>query len=95
MIRVDKVVESLTYITAFCGLFSVITEINPLFSILFGLSVLYSNNLDRFNLYVFPRFLLNIVSVIVIAATMFRFSPDNIVQPAIEALVLIQAIKFF
>ena len=95
MISVRKIILVLTYIIAVLGVLPVYREVSPAIPAVFVLSLIYGYAADRYGLMKFPRIVLNIISVAVIAAAFLAASRDNVVVPAVSALMLILSIKFF
>lgn len=93
MISIKNLLNIFVYLSAFVSFFSVVNFINPLVSIFFFGLILLSIYLEK-NKKLLSRLLINIVSIIIVLLSFIRIAPDNIVLPALEALVLLLGIKF-
>lgn len=90
MIKPNRVVDLLLYVIAFLAFVPLIGEAGIVYEALFVCIILFSA-LKKVRV---PRFMLNALSVAVILFTVSRMSMDNMVVPALQALMFITAIKF-
>lgn len=94
MTRVRNVVNFLTYLIAVIGVFPLLNDVGTGYAVVFFCSMIYGVWAETKNFKSVSRHWLNILSVFVIFYTISRMTMDNMVVPALEALIAIQAIKF-
>jgi len=94
MVRVIDVTRLLTFMIASLGAFSISPFAGNLFVAGMFAVMIFSYFLDKSDHAFLPRMVLNIIAVIVILLTFARMNIDNVVIPAMEALLVITSIKF-
>ncbi|MBF0320173.1 MAG: DUF3488 domain-containing transglutaminase family protein [Nitrospirae bacterium] len=101
-IRVESAVKLISYAIALTGYISVFTHVGYIYRALFAVVVFIAGYLDYKKSaaevaaptgYV-PRWIINVISVIVIALSVFRIYGEDLVEPAVEALLVLLSIKF-
>ncbi|WP_420266525.1 transglutaminaseTgpA domain-containing protein [Candidatus Magnetominusculus dajiuhuensis] len=99
-IRVETAVKLVSYAIALTGFISVCAYVEYVYSALFVLVVVIAGYLDfkksaaeTSQGYV-PRWVINVLSVIVIILSVFRMYTDDLVESAVEALLILLSIKF-
>ena len=92
-IKIENVVKILTYIIALTGFLSVVSSIRIFFNLAFIFLFLFSIYFEYKGRFIFPRWVLNTVSLAVIVSTFVRITTEDIVTPAMEALLILLAIK--
>lgn len=92
-IKVENVVKILTYIIALIGFLSVVSSIRLFFNLSFIFLFLFSLYFEYKEKFLIPRWVLNTVSLAVIVSTFVRITTEDIVTPAMEALLILLAIK--
>lgn len=93
-IRIEIIVKLLTYITGVIGFLSVCRHINLLYSLCFILLFIISIYFEYKKRFYIPRWVLNILSVLVVIFTIYRINTDELVTQIVEALLIIYAVKF-
>ncbi len=94
-IRIEDIAKTISYLIAIVGFLSVFRHINLIYSISF-IALLYSSiYLDLKKSIFIPRWILNTVSLLIIAMYLIRINLDDLVVPTLESLLLLLAIKFF
>lgn len=93
-IKVETLIKWLTYLTGAIGFLSVFRHLGYLYIFLFLAVFLFSIYLEYRQASFIPRWVLNIMSLAVIAASFFRINPDDFGMQMVEALILLLAIKF-
>lgn len=92
MIRISDVVTLISYLTAIIGFITVLGHIHAtymtLFLVLFSISV-YFEKRGSF----LPRWLLNLLSLLVVFFAFFKVDSDNLITTAIETLLILSGIK--
>ncbi|WP_022850562.1 transglutaminaseTgpA domain-containing protein [Limisalsivibrio acetivorans] len=94
MIEASRIVYLLTYMIGAVSVIPLIPHVNAVYTVIFFFCLGLSAWLTELGRTVLPRYLLNTISVIVIGFTLLRINMDNMVLPSLEALILIQAVKF-
>ncbi|KWT90524.1 transglutaminaseTgpA domain-containing protein [Candidatus Magnetominusculus xianensis] len=99
-IEIETAVKLIAYAIALTGFISVAADVEYVYSALFLLVVVIAMYLDyrrsadaQFEGYV-PRWVINGLSVVVIILSVFRMYGDDLVEPAVEALLILLSIKF-
>ncbi|GAB1535165.1 DUF3488 and transglutaminase-like domain-containing protein [Geovibrio sp. ADMFC3] len=94
MTEIRNVVNILTYLIAVIGVLPLIGETGVLYAAAFFIAMIYGAWAESRKKGSMPRLWLNILSVVIILFTVSRMNMDNMVIPALEALLAIQAVKF-
>jgi transglutaminase-like putative cysteine protease len=94
MTEIRNVVNILTYLIAVIGVLPLIGETGVLYAAAFFIAMIYGAWAESRKKVSMPRLWLNILSVVIILFTVSRMNMDNMVIPALEALLAIQAVKF-
>ncbi|MBF0517170.1 MAG: DUF3488 domain-containing transglutaminase family protein [Nitrospirae bacterium] len=101
-IRVETAVKIISYAIALTGFISVAVDVEFVFSAIFVIVVAIAVYLDYQKSaathdssegYV-PRWIINALSVIVIILSVYRMYGEDLVEPAVEALLILLSIKF-
>ncbi|MEO5360373.1 MAG: transglutaminaseTgpA domain-containing protein [Nitrospirota bacterium] len=99
-IKIETAVKLIAYAIALTGFISVAADVEYVYSALFILVVVIAMYLDyrrsaaaQFEGYV-PRWVINGLSLVVIILSVFRMYGDDLVEPAVEALLILLSIKF-
>ncbi|MEO5356162.1 MAG: DUF3488 and transglutaminase-like domain-containing protein [Nitrospirae bacterium YQR-1] len=93
-IKVEHAVKISTYIIALIGFLSVFTHISPIFPVAFAALIATSLYFDFKKPAHLSPLIINLISVLVIAVSVYRILTEDIVQPSVEALVILLAMKF-
>ncbi|MBF0519417.1 MAG: DUF3488 domain-containing transglutaminase family protein [Nitrospirae bacterium] len=93
-IRFKSAVKISAYATALTAFFSVFTHISPVFPAAFIALLALAFYFDFKNPSHISRLAINLVSVIVIAVSVYRVMTEDIVEPSVEALIILLAMKF-
>lgn len=93
MIKVKTILNIITYLCVLTGYLSVAEYLGIYHSIVFIALLALAAWLDYSRMLHLPRWLINIASVLVIGLSSFRISPDYLVEPILEALIILIAIK--
>lgn len=94
MTEIRNVVNILTYLIAVIGVLPLIGETGVLYAAAFFIAMIYGAWAESRKKGSMPRLWLNVLSVVIILFTVSRMNMDNMVIPALEALLAIQAVKF-
>lgn len=94
MTEIRNVVNILTYLIAVIGVLPLIGETGVLYAAAFFIAMIYGAWAESQKKGSIPRLWLNVLSVLIILFTVSRMNMDNMVIPALEALLAIQAVKF-
>lgn len=92
-IRIENIVKITTYLIGFIGFLSVFKYISAVYSLSFLTLYLFSIYFEQKKSFIIPRWVLNILSSGIILLTFLRLTLDDPVTPALEALVILLAIK--
>lgn len=92
-IRIENIVKITTYLIGFIGFLSVFKYISAVYSLSFLTLYLFSIYFEQNKNFIVPRWVLNILSTGIILFTFLRLTLDDPVTPALEALVILLAIK--
>ena len=92
-IRIENIVKITTYLIGFIGFLSVSKHISAVYSLSFLSLYLFSVYFEQKKSFIIPRWVLNILSTGIILLTFLRLTLDDPVTPALEALVMLLAIK--
>ncbi|MCX8110024.1 MAG: DUF3488 and transglutaminase-like domain-containing protein [Syntrophorhabdaceae bacterium] len=93
-IRIETIVKLLTYIIGIIGFLSVYRYINILYSASFILLFIISMYFEYKKTFYIPRWVINILSVLVVIFTIYRINTEELITQIIEALLIIYAVKF-
>lgn len=93
MIKVKSILNIITYLCVVTGYASVIEYLGIYHSVAFVALLAIAAYLDYNRLVELPRWLLNITSVLVIGLSCFRISPEYIIEPILDTLIILIAIK--
>lgn len=94
LIKVETLIKGMTYLTGVIGVLSVFRYLDYLYVFLFLAVFLFSIYLEYREAFFIPRWVLNFMSLAVIAASFLRINPDDFGMQMVEALILLLAIKF-
>ncbi|MFZ2447699.1 MAG: DUF3488 and transglutaminase-like domain-containing protein [Syntrophobacteraceae bacterium] len=94
MVKIETLLKITTYVCVLTGLGAVLAHLDRVyiagFAVLAAPALLKDCGLLNIAL---PRWLLNVVSLLVLVPSAFRIGPENVVGPVLEGLVLLLAIK--
>ena len=93
-INIETIVKIITYLVGILGFLSIFMHINTSFSIMFLALFVFSLYFEYKKTFYFPRWLLNILSLLVILFSIHRFKLEDLVTQILEALLILLAIKF-
>ncbi|WP_164885281.1 transglutaminaseTgpA domain-containing protein [Geovibrio thiophilus] len=94
MTEIRNVVNILTYLIALTGVIPLVGETGIAYTAVFFAATVYGAWAEAQKKDSVSRLWLNILSVMIILFTIARMNLDNMVIPALEALLAIQAVKF-
>ena len=93
MVNIKDALKIITYLCVVCGFAAVVPYVGTSyivsFLVLFGLSVY----LDVKAIVRIPRWVLNVISVLVLTLALFRVTPEYLVEPILDALIILVTIK--
>ncbi|HBD09385.1 MAG TPA: hypothetical protein DCZ69_14100, partial [Syntrophobacteraceae bacterium] len=93
MVRIDTVVDMITYGIALLSFVTVVQHVNTNISIIFILAFALSVYIHhRYNFQV-PNIALTLISITIISVSIMRIEADDFVMPSIEALTLLLGVK--
>lgn len=93
-IGVGSIVKAITYLIALLGFLSVFRHIDALYSVSFLCLLLFSLYFEYRKRFFIPRWILNIFSLFVLILSFLRLGSADLVQTALEALIILTGIKF-
>jgi len=93
MINIETIVKAITYLVSIIGFIAVFNNVNIFFSAIFLVLLLFSLFFEFNKKYYLPRWTLNILSIVVIVLSFYRFNFGELVAQIIEALLMLLAIK--
>lgn len=94
MTEIRNVVNILTYLIALIGVIPLVGETGVVYTAVFFAATVYGAWAEAGKRGGVPRLWLNILSVLIILFTIARMNMENMVIPALEALLVIQSVKF-
>jgi protein-glutamine gamma-glutamyltransferase len=93
MVKVEALLKFITYCCALTGFACVAQYVEPLYGAGFAALLALSVYFDLKGASLVPRWLLNTLSVAVLLPSMFRVTADYLIEPILNALVVLIAIK--
>ncbi|QWR76801.1 transglutaminase family protein [Candidatus Magnetomonas plexicatena] len=93
-IRIESAVKITAYTIALIAFFSVFTHISPIFPAAFIALLALSFYFDFKKPVHISRLVINLISILVIAVSVYRVMTEDIVEPSVEALIILLAMKF-
>ncbi|MBF0565088.1 MAG: DUF3488 domain-containing transglutaminase family protein [Nitrospirae bacterium] len=93
-VKVDAVLKAFSYAIALVGYLSVARNVGALFSAIFLALALTAIYLDYKRTVHVPRWMVNTLSLLVISYSVYRYFTEDIVEPTVEAIMVLTAIKF-
>ncbi|MBF0317250.1 MAG: DUF3488 domain-containing transglutaminase family protein [Nitrospirae bacterium] len=93
-IEVEYVLKAVTYVVAGFAYLSVCRYIGLVYSGLFMVMIILSVYLEYGKKYFVPRWLINFLSVSVILLSFYRVYTEDLLEPTVETLAILLAIKF-
>lgn len=93
VIKIADAVKVLTYIVGLIAFLSVVREISLSYSLAFSALYLVSLYFEYSRKFLIPRWLLTVLAILMIFFTFFRMYTDDPVLAAVEALLILLAIK--
>lgn len=91
--NIETVVKAITYLVGIIGFIAIFNHVNIFFSVTFLILFLLSLYFEYNKKFYLPRWTLNILSIIVIILSFYRFNAGDLVAQIIEALLILLAIK--
>ncbi len=91
--KIRNIVNVFTYLISFLSFFIVYKYISPIYSFSFLFLFLISLYFDIKNHHFFPRWLVNILSLVFVALLVLRINLDDPVVPLIETLLILLSLK--
>jgi hypothetical protein len=92
-INIETVVKAITYLISIIGFTAIFNNVNIFFSATFLVLLLLSLYFEYNRRFYLPRWILNILSIIVIILSLYRFNVGDLVTQIIEALLILLSIK--
>jgi hypothetical protein len=92
-INIETIVKAITYLVSIIGFIAIFNHINIFFSVTFPVLLLLSLFFEFNRKFYLPRWTLNILSIVVISISFYRFNVGDLVAQIIEALLILLAIK--
>ncbi|MEM5787930.1 MAG: DUF3488 domain-containing protein, partial [Syntrophobacteraceae bacterium] len=94
MARIESLLKISTYLCALIGFGAVFRHLETLYTAGFAFLALFALLRERGKPAVpIPGWLLNLASVVVLVPSFYRMSPENLVEPVLEGLLLLLGIK--
>ncbi len=93
MVRIDTLLNIVTYCIALLGFSSVAFHISTYVAASFAIAFLLSIYVQYIRIFKIPDLVLTIISILIIILSVLRVRPDDFVMPSIEALTLLLSIK--
>lgn len=93
MVKISDTLKIVTYLCALAGVASVFRYLETGYILGFGLLAGIAAHLDRKRLPSPPRWLLNTLSVPVLAAAIYSMNPDYLIEPVLNTLTILLGIK--
>lgn len=93
-LSVESIVKGITYLTGTLGFLSVWRHIGLPYSVAFLALCIFSIYLEFRKAFFIPRWVLNMLSLSVLAFSLFRLRSEDLVTTTLEALVILIGIKF-
>ena len=93
MLRIDTLVNIITYCIALLAFGSVAPHINTYVTCLFAVIFLFSIYLYFMNTIIISDIIVTVVSIAIIIISALRVEPDDFVMPSLEALTLLLSVK--
>ncbi|MCD8567855.1 MAG: hypothetical protein LRY50_05745 [Geovibrio sp.] len=95
MTEIRNVVNILTYLIALIGVIPLVGETGIVYTAVFFAATVYGAWAEAGKRGGVPRLWLNVLSVLIILFTIARMNMENMVIPALEALLAIQVGKIY
>jgi transglutaminase-like putative cysteine protease len=92
--RVEDIVKALSFLVGLTGALSAVRYAGPAYSLGFFLLTLLSMLFEYRRAFPIPRWLLTLATLLLVGVGFMRISLQNFVQPVVEALLILLAIKF-
>ncbi|HWR58760.1 MAG TPA: DUF3488 and transglutaminase-like domain-containing protein [Thermodesulfovibrionales bacterium] len=92
-IKIEDAVKLLTCVISLAGFLSIVRYVGASYSMVFGSLFLFSLYFEYHRKFLLPRWLLTIAAFAIILVTSFRMTSDDPVVAAVEALLILLAIK--
>lgn len=93
MFKIKDILNIITYFCVLTGCASVLQYVTLYYSVVFVSLLILAVYLDFVRMVHFPRWLLNIVSVLVLVLCVYRIKPDYLIEPILDVLVILVGIK--
>ncbi|MBK3331786.1 DUF3488 domain-containing transglutaminase family protein [Persephonella atlantica] len=94
MIKLKNVVFLISYIIGFVGFLSVLPFVGGIYTFIFLLMFFAGIATDFKYIKPFPRYILNVFSLLVVLSLTVKIDVDNMVIPVVETLLLLLGVKF-
>ncbi|MBA4416547.1 MAG: hypothetical protein C0392_01355 [Syntrophus sp. (in: bacteria)] len=92
-IRIHTIVNLLTYLAGVISFVSVCTEIHIACIVLFAAIFIFSLYFTYRQHFLIPRWILNVISIVVVLLSLYRLNVNDLITQMIEALLVLLAIK--
>ena len=93
MVKIEILLKIITYLCVLTGVASVAQYIEPLYAAGFAVLLALSIHYDFRGASPLPRWLLNLVSVLVLVPSLARVNSESLIEPILNALMILAAIK--
>ncbi len=93
MVRVETLLKVATYLCALTGFSAVLEHLDYAYVAGFAALVVLAVTADLRKVVLFPRWLLNTVSVAALIPSALKVSPETLVEPVLNGIVLLMGIK--
>jgi transglutaminase-like putative cysteine protease len=93
MVKVRALLNIITYLCVLTAYGSVVQHLGIYYSAVFIALITLAAYLDYHRMIQLPRWLLNVLSLLVLVASAFRISSDTLIEPILDALVILIVIK--
>ncbi len=93
-LKVEDAVKALSYLIGVTGVLSAVRQTDLIYSLSFFSLCIVSVIFEYWHKFLIPRRLLTLATLLLLVLSFIRMSLQNFVQPSIEALMILLAIKF-
>lgn len=91
--KIETIVKCITYLVGVLSFFSIVKEIDVLYSIVFGILFVISIHFEYRQSFRIPRWLLTSLSIAIVIFTLYRLDMQDLVTQMLETLLILLAIK--
>jgi protein-glutamine gamma-glutamyltransferase len=93
MVNIEDVLKIITYLCVVCGFAAVVPYVGISYLISFLVLFCLAIYLDITAIVRIPRWVLNVISVLVLTLALIRVTPEYLVEPILDALIILVTIK--